>query len=58
MMLVLELEWNQVIQIGENVFLKRTYKPTKIGIEAPKDVIINRLSVEEYERVKKELEKK
>lgn len=57
-MLVLELEWDQVIQIGENVFLKRTHKPTKIGIEAPRDVNIKRLSIEEYVKVKKELEKK
>ena len=57
-MLVLELEWNQVIQIGENVFLRRTYKPTKVGIEAPKEVNIKRISVEEYEKIKKGLEKK
>ena len=57
-MLILELEWNQVIQIGENVFLKRTHKPTKVGIDAPKDVNIKRISVEEFERIKKEIEER
>lgn len=57
-MLALKLSPEQIIQIGSNIFIMRGNESHQLLIKAPKDVNIKRLLGEEFERIKKELEKK